>query len=206
MKNMLRVFLLGLVTFFAVSTSVSADDEHPQALVEAAIDNVLTELKENAEEIKADSNKIYELVQTTLIPHFDFDKMSKLALGKNWRNATEAQRARFVEEFRLLLVRTYSTALSEYAGQEIRFIPFKGDVASKKVKVDMEIVQTGGASIPMSLSIFQDEQDNWKVYDVKVDGISLVTNYRTSFANEIRKDGMDKLIERLAERNQKVKV
>jgi phospholipid transport system substrate-binding protein len=206
MKNMLRVFLLGLVTFFAVSTSVFADDEHPQALVEAAIDNVLTELKENAEEIKADSNKIYELVQTTLIPHFDFDKMSKLALGKNWRNATEAQRARFVEEFRLLLVRTYSTALSEYAGQEIRFIPFKGDVASKKVKVDMEIVQTGGASIPMSLSIFQDEQDNWKVYDVKVDGISLVTNYRTSFANEIRKDGMDKLIERLAERNQKVKV
>jgi phospholipid transport system substrate-binding protein len=205
MKNRLRVFLLGLVTFFAVSVS-AADAEHPQALVEAAIDNVLTELKQNSEEIKADPNKIYELVQTTLIPHFDFDKMSKLALGKNWRKANDEQRSRFVEEFRLLLVRTYSTALSEYAGQEIRFIPFKGDLAKKKVKVEMEIVQSGGASIPMSLSIFQDDQDEWKVYDVKVDGISLVTNYRSSFANEIRKDGMDKLIERLAERNQKVKV
>ncbi len=205
MKNRLRVFLLGLVTFFAVSVS-AADADHPQALVEAAIDNVLTELKQNSEEIKADSNKIYELVQATLIPHFDFDKMSKLALGKNWRKATDEQRSRFVEEFRLLLVRTYSTALSEYAGQEIRFIPFRGDLAKKKVKVEMEIVQSGGASIPMSLSIFQDDKDEWKVYDVKVDGISLVTNYRSSFANEIRKDGMEKLIERLAERNEKVKV
>jgi phospholipid transport system substrate-binding protein len=205
MNSVLRVLLLGLVGFLAFSVSAAEDVEHPQALVEAAIDNVLTELKDNADEIKADPNKIYELVQAKLIPHFDFDKMAKLALGKNWRNATDEQRTRFVEEFRLLLVRTYSTALSEYAGQEIRFIPFKGDLAKKKVNVNMEIVQSGGASIPMSLSIFQNKQDAWKVYDVKVDGISLVTNYRSSFASEIRKDGMDKLIERLAERNQKIK-
>lgn len=205
MKNVLRVLLLGLVGFLSVSVSATEDAEHPQALVETAIDNVLTELKNNADEIKENPNKIYELVQTKLIPYFDFDKMSKLALGKNWRKASDEQRTRFVEEFRLLLVRTYSTALSEYAGQDIRFLPFKGDLTKKKAKVEMEIVQTGGASIPMSLSIFQNKQDEWKVYDVKVDGISLVTNYRSSFSSEIRKDGMDKLIERLAERNQKVK-
>jgi len=205
MKNVLRVLLLGLVGFLSVSVSATEDAEHPQALVESAIDNVLTELKNNADEIKENPNKIYELVQTKLIPYFDFDKMSKLALGKNWRKASDEQRTLFVEEFRLLLVRTYSTALSEYAGQDINFLPFKGDLTKKKAKVKMEIVQTGGASIPMSLSIFQNKQDAWKVYDVKVDGISLVTNYRSSFASEIRKDGMDKLIERLAERNQKVK-
>ncbi len=205
MKNVLRVLLLGLVGFLSVSVSATEDAEHPQALVESAIDNVLTELKNNADEIKENPNKIYELVQTKLIPYFDFDKMSKLALGKNWRKASDEQRTLFVVEFRLLLVRTYSTALSEYAGQDINFLPFKGDLTKKKAKVKMEIVQTGGASIPMSLSIFQNKQDAWKVYDVKVDGISLVTNYRSSFASEIRKDGMDKLIERLAERNQKVK-
>lgn len=204
MKNMLRVLLLGLVGFLSFTVSAT-EDEHPQVLVEQAIDGVLTELKTNGEELAEDPTKIYDLVQTTLIPHFDFNKMAKLALGKNWRKASKDQRTRFVEEFKLLLVRTYSTALSEYSGQEIKFLPFKGDLAKKKVKVGMEIIQAGGPSIPMTLSLFQNKQAEWKVYDVKVDGISLVTNYRSSFANEIRKDGMDKLIERLAERNQKVK-
>jgi len=203
MKKMLRVLLLGLVGF--LSFTVTADDiPEPQPLVEAAIDEVLLALKDD-EELTNDTSKLYDLVEDKLIPYFDFNKMSKLALGKNWRKANDEQRNRFTEEFRLLLVRTYSTALSEYSGQSISFLPFKGDVTKKKVKVIMEIQQSGGPTIPMTLSLFLNKQNEWKVYDVKVDGISLVTNYRSSFANEIRKDGMDKLIERLAERNQKVK-
>ena len=126
-------------------------------------------------------------------------------MGKNWRSANAEQRARFVEEFRLLLIRTYSTAMLEYTDEVINMLPFRDDLSRKRVTVPMEVVQKGGPSIGMSLSLYQNKQDDWKVYDVKIDGISLVTNYRSSFANEIRSGGMDKLIEDLAERNQKVK-
>jgi phospholipid transport system substrate-binding protein len=131
--------------------------------------------------------------------------MSKLALGKNWRSADDEQQARFVDEFRLLLIRTYSTAMLEYTDEEIRFLPFRDDLSRKRVSVPMEVVQPAGPSIPMALSLYQNKGGDWKVYDVKIDGISLVTNYRSSFDNEIRKGGMDKLIEDLAERNAKIK-
>ena len=131
--------------------------------------------------------------------------MSKLALGKNWRKASPEQRERFIEEFRLLLVRTYTTAMLEYSDEEIVFLTFRDDLAKKKVKVRMEILQAGGPSIPMALSMYLNKQDAWKVYDVKIDGISLVTNYRSTFATEIRKGGVALLIDNLAARNAKVK-
>ena len=93
----------------------------------------------------------------------------------------------------------------EYVGQEIKFLPFRDDVAKKKVKVKMEILQAGGPSIPMTLSMYLNKEEAWKVYDVKIDGISLVTTYRSTFATEIRNGGMEKLIDRLAKRNEKVK-
>ena len=94
----------------------------------------------------------------------------------------------------------------EYTDEEIAFLPLRGDLSKKKDKVDMEIIQKRGPAIPMALSMFQNKQDAWKVYDVKIDGISLVTNYRSTFAQEIRKGGMDGLIESLAARNEKVKL
>lgn len=189
------------------SATVAADDTMPvpQALVKQATDDMLKALKDNELELETNPDKIYELVEAILMPHLDFEKMSKLALGKNWRNANEEQRVRFIEEFRLLLVRTYSTAMLEYTDEEIRFLPFRDDLSRKRVTVPMEVLQPGGPSIPMALSLYQNKEDAWKVYDVKIDGISLVTTYRSSFANEIRSGGMDKLIESLAERNAKVK-
>jgi phospholipid transport system substrate-binding protein len=189
------------------SASVAAEDSMPapQALVKQATDDMLKALKDNEVELENNPGKIYELVEAILMPHLDFEKMSKLALGKNWRNANDEQRVRFIEEFRLLLVRTYSTAMLEYTNEEIRFLPFRDDLSRKRVTVPMEVLQPGGPSIPMALSLYQNKEDAWKVYDVKIDGISLVTNYRSSFANEIRSGGMDKLIESLADRNAKVK-
>ena len=177
----------------------------PQAQVKQASDKMLDALAEHKTELETNPDKIYELVEDILMPHFDFEKMSKLALGKNWRSADDEQQARFVDEFRLLLIRTYSTAMLEYTDEEIRFLPFRDDLSRKRVSVPMEVVQPSGPSIPMSLSLYQNKSGDWKVYDVKIDGISLVTNYRSSFANEIRKGGMDKLIEDLAERNAKIK-
>ena len=186
---------------FAVAEEMPA----PQALVKASTDKMTKSLDDNKLQLEADPSLIYGLVTDVLMPHFDFEKMAKLALGKNWRGLSEAQQLRFTDEFMLLLIRTYSTAMLEYSDQEIRFLPFRDDVKTKRVQVDMDIIQTGGPSIPMTLSLYQNKNDAWKVYDVKIDGISLVTNYRSTFATEIRNDGIDKLIERLASKNEKVK-
>jgi phospholipid transport system substrate-binding protein len=200
-KTLLAVGLL--LSLFALPAT--AAEAAPQILIQDATNEMLQSLKDNKTRLEEDPSVIYGLVQEILMPNFDFEKMSKLALGKNWRKASAEQRDRFTEEFRLLLVRTYSTAMLEYTDEKINFLPFRDDVAKKKVKVKMEILQAGGPSIPMSLSMYLDKEEAWKVYDVKIDGISLVTNYRSTFATEIRNGGMDKLIERLAKRNEKVK-
>ncbi|BDZ74213.1 MULTISPECIES: MlaC/ttg2D family ABC transporter substrate-binding protein [unclassified Methylophaga] len=177
----------------------------PQTLVKNASDKMLKALEDNQAELEKSPEKIYSLVEDILMPYFDFEKMSKLALGKNWRQLDKEQRVQFVEEFRLLLIRTYSTAMLEYTNEEIRLLPFRDDVSRKRVTVPMEVIQPAGPSIPMALSLFQNDSSEWKVYDVKIDGISLVTNYRSSFATEIRNKGVDSLISDLAERNAKLK-
>ena len=199
--------LLAMVVGLFFSGVASADEmsSEPQALVKDASDRMLQALKDNKDKIEEDPKFVYGLVDDILLPNFDFAKMSKLALGKNWRKANAEQRIEFIEEFRLLLVRTYSTAMLEYTDEEIVFLPFRDDLAKKKVKVKMEILQAGGPSIPMALSMYLNKEQAWKVYDVKIDGISLVTNYRSTFAAEIRKGGIKKLIENLASRNAKVK-
>ena len=200
---MLAAFVLAFNSANVVAEEAMPE---PQALVKQASDDMLKALKDHEAELETNPDKIYELVESILMPHFDFEKMSKLALGKNWRAANDEQRVRFIEEFHLLLIRTYSTAMLEYTDEEIRFLPFRDDLSRKRVTVPMEVLQAAGPSIPMALSLYQNKDDAWKVYDVKIDGISLVTNYRSSFANEIRNGGMEQLINNLAERNAKVKV
>ncbi len=199
--------LLAVATlFFGAATIVTsvADTIEPQALVQTATENMQTALRAQKAELDADPTKVYPLMEEHVLPVFDFKKMSQLALGKNWRKASENQKIAFTEEFRLLLVRTYSTAMLEYAKDNIRFLPFKGDLTKKKAVVMTEVVTAGGV-VPMSLSLFQNKADVWKVYNIKIDGISLVTNYRTSFNAEIRQHGLDKLIADLAGRNEKAR-
>lgn len=205
--NKAIVALLMLFSLVGVSSIATAEDmPAPQALVKDSSDKMMQSLKDNAVQLETDPDLIYSLVTDILMPHFDFEKMAKLALGKNWRGLSDAQKVKFTSEFRSLLIRTYATAMLEYTDEEIRFLPFRDDVKRKRVQVGMDIIQKGGPSIPMSLSLYQNKSDDWKVYDVKIDGISLVTNYRSTFGTEIRNDGVDKLIERLASKNEKVKV
>ena len=127
--------------------------------------------------------------------------MSRLVLARNWRGATQQQRQRFVEEFRQLLVRTYGSSLSKYSGQEVRYPPMQSSGADDdRVTVQTEILQSGGPSIPLDYRLHRTDS-GWKVYDVTVDGASLVLNYRSQFASEIARHGLDGLIQRLAERN-----
>ncbi|HIC45237.1 MAG TPA: ABC transporter substrate-binding protein [Methylophaga aminisulfidivorans] len=205
---MISKYILSLMAgfFLATSLTVSADSMPvPQALVKNASDEMLKALKDNKAELNHNPDKIYSLVEQILMPYFDFEKMSKLALGKNWRQLDNEQRVKFVEEFRLLLIRTYSTAMLEYTNEEIRLLPFRDDVSRKRVTVPMEVVQPAGPPIPMSLALYENDDNAWKVYDVKIDGVSLVTNYRSSFATQIRNKGVDNLISDLADRNAKLK-
>jgi len=198
-------FLSVIFTVFVLVLNAQAGEIHPQELVKTSTEKMLQALQDNKQELIENPDAIYPLVVNIVMPNFDFEKMSKLALGKNWRTATADQKKRFTEEFRLLLVRTYSTALLEYTGEEVRFLPFQGDLKKKKVKVETEVIQAGGPAIPMTFSMYLTKTLGWKVYDVKIDGISLVTNYRSTFGSEIRTNGMDKLIEDLASRNEKLK-
>ncbi|MGY8864764.1 MAG: MlaC/ttg2D family ABC transporter substrate-binding protein [Methylophagaceae bacterium] len=200
------LILLTILPFFLMPSIVLAEVPVPQTLIKTTSDRMQKALKENKATIEKNPSFVYGLVDKILLPNFDFSKMSKLALGKNWRKASTAQRERFIGEFRLLLVRTYSIAMLEFTDGDIVFLPFRGDLAKKKVKVKMEIARPNGPTIPMALSMYLNKQKKWMVYDVKIEGISLVTNYRSTFATEIRNDGMDKLIENLSTRNQKVKL
>ena len=174
--------------------------QSPQDLVHQTADQMINKLRTERKVIDQHPGRIYELVNEIVLPHFDFEKMSSWVLGKYWRGATPEQRKRFVEEFRNLLVRTYAKSLSSYQDNKISYLPFRGSPGQDDVTVRTEVDQPGGFPIPIDYSLYL-KGGEWKVYDVTIDGVSLVTNYRTTFANQIRQDGLDKLIATLAGRN-----
>ena len=197
MKKILALLLVGLF-----SQSVFSADIDPQQLIKQTTDKVLGEIRANSEVYKVAPDQLYALVDEVVLPHFNFVAMTNLALGRHRKEFDTTQKSRIVSEFRALLVRTYGKALVEYNDQEITYLDMVGSIEKGKVKVKTEIVQAGGAAIPLDYSLRLGKQ-GWKVYDIKVDGISLVTNYRSSFAREIKKNGVEGLISLLHERNQK---
>ena len=173
----------------------------PEQLIRETSDKVLAEIKANAESYKLDPKGVYKLVNEVVLPHFDFSAMTDLALGQYKDKVNAEQRPTIVEEFRLLLVRTYSSALLEYTDQQLIYLPMEGLEADGKVMVRTEVEQAGGFPIPINYTLRLGE-DGWKVFDISVDEVSLVTNYRSSFARAIKKNGVDGLIKTLQDRNQ----
>jgi phospholipid transport system substrate-binding protein len=191
--------LLMLIVLPGAGASLQPGEISPQELVRDTSSRMLSALRDEQEAIKGNPGRLYELVSDIVLPYFDFRRMSQWVLGKNWRRATPEQRERFVEQFRRLLVRTYGTALSEYADEKIIYLPFVANSSARTVTVRTEIEQ-GGSTIPISYSMYSSD-NGWKVYDVAISGISLVTNYRSTFGTIIRDKGMDSLIEQLVARN-----
>lgn len=175
--------------------------DSPQAVVQATSDRMLSVLKRNREEIEAHPDRLYGLVSDIVLPHFDFTRMAQWVLGKYWRRVTDEQKQDFTGAFRNLLVHTYSTALLEYTDLEIQYLPLRMDQDARDATVRTEVIQGNGSVVPINYRMYL-SPEGWKVYDVTVEGISLVTNYRSTFSNEIRLNGMDALIERLQQRNQ----
>lgn len=193
--------LLSFVLFIAFTSGVAvAERLAADKLIKSTSEQVLKALVDQKEQLKKDPNHVYKLVDEIILPHIDFEKMAKLALGKNWRKANDAQKKEFTVAFRQLLVRTYSKSLSQYTGQKLIYLPFRAKADATKVTVKTEIDQNSGFPIPVNYSLFI-KNDSWKVYDIKIDGLSLVTNYRGSFAKEIRSKGMSALIKKLQDKN-----
>ena len=178
----------------------AAAQEAPDALVKRVTNEVLAIIKSDKDLQSGNTRKVVELAEQKVLPHFDFSRMTRLAVGRNWQQANDAQKEQLVKEFRTLLVRTYSTSLSAYRNQTIEVKPVKMAAGDKEVTVRTQVVQQGGPPIPIDYAMEKVGND-WKVYDVVIDGASLVTTYRGSFNEQIQKGGIDGLVKTLAERN-----
>lgn len=201
MSPVARLFLPLLILFALVSQSLQAAEHPARALVMETTGKVLERLRAEREQLQADRERIYPLVEELVLPHFDFRRMSMWVLGKNWRKASAGQQQTFTREFRTLLVRTYATALLEYTDEKIEYLPFHAAAQDKRVTVRTQIVQSGGVTIPLNYSIYRNREGQWKVYDISVDGVSLVTNYRSSFASQIQQGGIEGLLNKLHSMN-----
>ena len=192
-------WLIGMVAGFVLATGVGAQETAPDALVKDVTEEVLTIVRADKDIQSGNTKKAIELVEAKVLPHFNFARMTQLAMARDWRQASPAQQKTLVDEFRTLLVRTYSKALTEYKKQTIEYKPFKMQPNDTDVKVRTEIKQAGGK--PIQLDYYLEKQQGWKVYDIEVGGISLVTNYREFFATEVRNGGIDGLIKSLQTKN-----
>jgi phospholipid transport system substrate-binding protein len=190
------VLMLCMVSAHLNAASVDARD-----VVIDTTEQVLKILKQ--EKGSVDRERAFAIIDSIIVPHIDFARMAKLALGRYWRTANIGQRKKFVDEFRRLIIRTYATALMEYSDEKVEYLPLKSTQDPDEVIVQTIIKQSGGASIPVDYNLYFRAKEAWKVYDMSIDGISLVTNYRSSFATEIRKGGLDTLIEKMVEHNKR---
>ena len=189
-------FLLALLAAAAHAQTLA-----PDVLVKTITDEVAAAIRKDTDIRSGDTRKAADLIEAKIVPHFNFTRMARIAMARNWRSATPEQQNAISSEFKTLLVRTYSTALTNYRDQEIDYKPLRAKPDDTEVTVKSDVKPTG-ATQPVSIDYELEKTDNgWKIYDVKVDGVSLVTTYRDTFATEIRERGIDGLIKSLAAKN-----
>ncbi len=197
---MKKIICLLASLLLTVSLSALAEVVPPDVLVKSTSQDVLSIIKQDKDIQSGNSKKVLELVERKVLPHFDFSRMTMLAVGRHWSRASASQKSDLTAQFRAMLVRTYSAALTNYRDQAIDYRPLKMAATDTEVTVKTVIKQPGGQPIPIDYSL--EKSDNgWKIYDLAVDGVSLVTNYRGSFNAEIQNNGIDGLIKILADKN-----
>lgn len=199
MNGWTRLLSIGLAT--VLSLSASASTVAPDVLAKNTTNEVLRIVKQAKDIKNGNSKKILDLVEQKVLPNFDFRKMTQLAVARNWSKATQEQQEVLISHFKTMLVRTYSASLSSVADYKIDFKPLRMAPDSTDVLVSTEVSKPGAPPIPIDYRM--EKQDNaWKVYDVLVDNVSMVTVYRNSFNSEVRRSGIEGLVAALARRNQ----
>ncbi|MFO7603042.1 MAG: ABC transporter substrate-binding protein [Gammaproteobacteria bacterium] len=208
-KSALR-WLLSITLLFGVGQYAAADTP-PDALLKDAANKMITELNNQRAELKGNPARVQALVEEILLPSVDVINSAKLVLGKYWRTASKEQKIGFIKEFRTLLLRFYSSALAEYLStndellelEMISFHPVHIEAGREDITVRSTVTPKKGEPVPVNYHMHL-TRNGWKVYDVSVEGVSVITTYKTSFANEIRQQGLDSLITSLGERNAKL--
>jgi len=204
MKKLLAsLAFAGLVPLVPLAPAIAQDAQAPDALVKNVTQDVIAIVKQDQDIQSGNTKKTIALVEQKVLPHFNFTRMTALAMGINWRKATPDQQNLLVDQFRSLLVRTYSTALTSYRNQVIEFKPLRAQPADSDVTVRSEVRQSGAEAVTIDYSM-EKTPSGWKVYDVVVGGVSLVTTYRETFANEVRNAGVDGLIKTLSDKNRQL--
>jgi len=201
----MRTAVLPVIAMLFVLAGPARAEVAPEELVRSTADVILAEIKANRDLYAKDHARLYQMADEKVLPHFDFRRMSQWVLGRFWRDASQAQRTAFVAAFRDLLVRTYSTALLNYKDQEIVYLPAPRRAGEDDVLVKTEVKQSGQPNIPIYYSFYKNRDGAWKVYDVTIEGVSLVTNYRSVYATKIRDKGLDALIAEISANNKQAR-
>ncbi len=198
-----RIFwvLLSCALFF-ISAYVNATElSQPQQLISKTSSDIKAVLKKDKDALEANPALVYKLVDEILVPHVDLDRISSLILGKHWKEVSDENKKRFQNEFKNMLIRTYATALSELDDWQLSFLPSTKNTRENEVLIRSKISQNGP---PLNVDYrMRLNEDSWKVYDVTIEGISLVTNYRSSFKRLMQTSGIDGLISHMEKNNRK---
>ena len=201
----MRVRLLSIISvvmlgWLPAAGAIEVPGPEPQALIEQVSTDLLRELDENRESLREDPKQLRALVDQYLLPHFDTDYSARLVLGKHWRDATPEQRQRFIDAFYQSLMKNYGDAILDFSGDRVKFLPFKGDPNAKSATVRTEVLRDDGTPVPVNYRL-RATPDGWKAWDVTIEGVSYVKNFRTDFSAEINDRGLDAVIERLEKQN-----
>lgn len=193
------VFIL-VVLFVGGLAWLNADERTPEQIVEDTSTEVLRVVNEEAQRIKNEPGYVNDVIDELILPIVDLQSMGKLILGKHWKTASEEQRAKFIDEFKSMLIRTYAKSIADYGHAKITVNPPKAKDQGKYYTVNTELDL--GSGVPLQVNyVFRKNSETWKVFDLLVDGLSLIKNFRTSFSQEISETSLDALIERLANTN-----
>jgi phospholipid transport system substrate-binding protein len=196
------LFLLGFLMFMPPGL---AQEVGPEELVKRVTTEVMNAIKTDKQLAAGDKQKALKLAEEKILPHIDFEEATRLAVGRAWRDATPEQRKKLVEEFRSMLVRTYSNALQAYEGQEMRVLPSRVKPGDTEATVRNQFIRAGGKPVPIEYQMHK-TPEGWKIYDITVEGISLVLTYRSEFDQIVKQEGIEGLIKRLREKNTPAKL
>ena len=201
MKHRVVLTALFILSLLCMST-YAATQQSAEQVVREAVQQATAKLNAEKDQLKAHPNRIYDLIQAMVVPHFNFPLIARLVLGRStWDGATAQQKKEFIHEFTTLLVRTYAKALQEYSDQNVVFLPVKNSPDSKLVEIKTEVTgKTSSKKTPINYRMYYSD-GNWKVLDLVVDGISLVNSYRGEYASIVRQDGLDGLIAKMKAKN-----
>jgi len=201
--------LVAMLAFATAGSAVTQTDDHdlPQPIIKGMIDELLERLSANAEQIDQDQSVAYEISNELVVPYLDFPRITRIIMGKYWRDANAEQRQRLIDEISMLLIRSYVTAMSAYADdtlldEQIVYLPSRYQAGDRKAAVRSRISLDSGQTIDVKYSLYR-KDGQWKIYDISFENISLVLTYRSSFSSIIKSNGVDGLITKLETRNRK---